>query len=90
MIMHPQVQIKLQAELDTVVGRSRLPDFSDKESLPYVNAVCKELIRWQPILPFAIPHRVVAEDEYKGMRIPARSILFPNVWSVTPHALALL
>ena len=65
MILHPDIQSKIQAELDAVVGRSRLPDFSDRENLPYVNAVYKELLRWYPILPLGIPHRAVREDEGK-------------------------
>jgi len=80
MITHPEVQTKIQAELDAVVGRSRLPDFSDQENLPYINAVYKELIRWYPILPLGIPHRAIMEDEYKGSRIPNESIIIPNVW----------
>ena len=85
MIVHPEVQGKIQAEVDAVIGRSRLPDFSDKENLPYVKAVCKELIRWHPILPLAIPHRAIEEDEYKGMRIPEGSIMLPNAWLVTSN-----
>ena len=83
MILHPEIQAKIQAELDSVVGRSRLPDFSDRENLPYVNAVYKELIRWHPLVPLGVPHRAIMEDEYKGMRIPEGSIMIPNVWFVT-------
>lgn len=47
MAMHPEVAKKAQAEIDAVVGKGRLPDFSDKPSLPYVNAVMKECLRWK-------------------------------------------
>jgi cytochrome P450 len=80
---HPEVQEKLQEEIDAVVGRSRLPDLSDRQSLPYTNAVYKEVLRWHPIFPIGIPHRVMTEDEYKGMRIPSGSTVIPNVWFVT-------
>jgi len=82
MTIHPEVQVKLQAELDNVIGRSRLPDFSDKENLPYANAVYKELIRWHPIAPLATPHQSTAEDEYKGMRIPKGSVMIGNIWAM--------
>lgn len=36
---------KAQEELDRIVGRERLPDFSDRESLPYVNALVEEVYR---------------------------------------------
>lgn len=36
---------KAQEELDRVVGRERFPDFSDRESLPYINALVEEVYR---------------------------------------------
>lgn len=44
-VTHPEVQVKAQEELDRVVGQARLPDFSDRISLPYVNAIVKEVLR---------------------------------------------
>ena len=51
MAKHPNVQAKAQAELDAVVGQDRLPECTDRGSLPYVNAVISELMRWQPVVP---------------------------------------
>ena len=51
MALHPDVQQQAQEELDRVVGRARLPSFRDRESLPSVNAIIKEVIRWEAILP---------------------------------------
>lgn len=45
MMLNPESQRQAQAELDQVVGRDRLPDFSDKESLPYICAIYKEVLR---------------------------------------------
>lgn len=50
MCLYPEVQRKAQAELDQVLG-GRLPEFSDRASLPYINAVVKESNRWQLVLP---------------------------------------
>lgn len=80
MIECPKAQAKAHEELDRVIGRERLPDLDDKESLPYINAICKEMLRVHPILPLGIPHVAVAEDEYKGTRIPKNTIVVPNVW----------
>jgi hypothetical protein len=49
--MYPEVQRKAQAEIDQIVGNSRLPDFSDEAALPYVQAVLKEALRWHPVTP---------------------------------------
>lgn len=43
MVLYPNVMRKAQAEIDAVVGRSRLPNFSDRASLPYVGAIVKEV-----------------------------------------------
>lgn len=51
MAMFPEVQKRAQAELDAVIGDERLPDFNDFDSLPYIDAVVKETLRWQPVLP---------------------------------------
>lgn len=51
MTLYPDVQRKAQAEVDQIVGNSRLPLFSDESALPYVQAVLKEVLRWHPVAP---------------------------------------
>jgi cytochrome P450 len=45
MTMNPHVMRKAQEELDRVVGQDRLPSVADRESLVYVDAICKEVLR---------------------------------------------
>lgn len=45
MLLYPDIQRKAQAEVDRVVGKDRLPDFSDEPALPYVTALVKEVLR---------------------------------------------
>lgn len=45
MLKFPEVQRRAQEEIDSVVGRDRLPEFSDVERLPYLSAVMKEVLR---------------------------------------------
>ena len=59
MALYPEVQKKAQAEIDAVVGTSRLPDFHDRPSLPYINAVLKELSRWNLVGPLGRFFQVV-------------------------------
>ena len=82
MTQYPEVQRKAQLELDTVVGRDRLPEFSDLDSLPYIRAIVKELLRWHVVVPIGLPHRVVADDEYNGYFIPGGATILVNVWHV--------
>ena len=49
--LFPEVQRRAQAELGVVIGRDRLPTFDDRPRLPYVEALCKELLRWQIMIP---------------------------------------
>jgi cytochrome P450 len=51
MILYPEVQEKARQEIDSVIGRGRLPDFNDRGSLPYIEACVKEVLRWNPVAP---------------------------------------
>ena len=82
MILNPEVQSKAQEELDKVVGPNRLPEFSDEPELPYIRAICKESLRWQPAVPLGVPHVSIRDDEYRGMFIPKGSTILINQWSV--------
>ncbi|KAF7299260.1 O-methylsterigmatocystin oxidoreductase [Mycena indigotica] len=52
MATNPDIQRKAQVEIDNVVGSHRLPDFSDREELPYIEAVYREVLRWRPVSSF--------------------------------------
>ena len=54
MTLYPEVQRKAQDEIDSVVGNSRLPDYSDQDTLPYIQAVLKEVLRWHPVTPLSM------------------------------------
>ena len=45
MVLHPEVLEKAQDEMDTVVGTERLPEWDDRESLPYLECILKEILR---------------------------------------------
>ena len=51
MTCFPDVQKKAQAEIDAVVGPDRLPSFADRDSLPYTDALVKEVFRWNAVIP---------------------------------------
>ncbi|KAK1227299.1 hypothetical protein PQX77_009716 [Marasmius sp. AFHP31] len=50
MVLNPEVQARAQAEIDEAFGLSGLPDFHDRDRLPFVNAVIAETLRWNPVL----------------------------------------
>lgn len=80
MALYPEVQDKLQAEIDTAVGREHLPHPSPLGRLPYLSAVMKEVLRFAPVGNLALPHKVIHDDEYNGYRIPKDTTVLANVW----------
>ncbi|OJK03520.1 hypothetical protein ASPACDRAFT_49667 [Aspergillus aculeatus ATCC 16872] len=81
MTLYPHVQRKAQDEIDVVIGENRLPTFNDRSDLPYINALVKEVLRWHPVTPMALPHINVEGDVFHGYFIPKESIILPNVWA---------
>lgn len=72
MAKYPEVQKKAQAEIEQVVGTTRLPEFEDRPSLPYIEAMYRdrEVMRWSQSLPLSSPHALTEDDHYKGYFIP--------------------
>lgn len=76
MLHFPQVMKTAQAELDAAVGPDRMPDFDDRDNLPYVQAVVNETLRWRPVAVLGgTPHAVTADDEYNGMCV----VMHPDI-----------
>ena len=97
LLNYPDVLKKAQEEIDKVIGFGNLPTFEDRSSLPYINAIAKESLRWRDTGPLgtainfiliptssdailALPHLSTAEDDYKGYRIPKKSVVMGNAW----------
>jgi len=80
--LHPEVVRLAQQELDEVVGGERLPDFSDRPQLPYISAIVKEVLRWRPPTPLGSAHRLMEDDVYKGLFIPAGATVADNTWAM--------
>ncbi|KAL5520731.1 hypothetical protein ACEPAF_2734 [Sanghuangporus sanghuang] len=82
MVLYPDVQKRAQEELDRVVGKNNLPSLDDLPNLPYVEAICKECLRWQAVGPFGVAHMATEEDEYNGYYIPAGVTVLSNIWAM--------
>ncbi|QRW16686.1 cytochrome P450 family protein [Rhizoctonia solani] len=75
MVLYPDVQKRAQAEIDSMLGHSRLPKVEDRPRLKYVDRVVQETLRWGPVTPI--------DDIYKSYRIPKGAIVMGNVWAMT-------
>ncbi|XP_034041084.1 cytochrome P450 1B1 [Thalassophryne amazonica] len=81
-IKFPEIQLRLQQEVDKVVGRSRLPCINDQVQLPYVMAFFYEVMRFTSFLPLTIPHSTTMDTSIMGYTIPKNTVIFINQWSI--------
>jgi len=78
----PEIQEKVQQELDTVIGRERVPQYSDRLLLPYTEATLLEVQRYATIIPFSVPHKTMRATTLLGFTIPKNTVVLQNLWSV--------
>ncbi|XP_024050560.1 cytochrome P450 1B1 [Terrapene carolina triunguis] len=82
LIRYPKVQVKMQEEVDRIVGRDRLPCAEDQPHLPYVMAFLYESMRFSSFVPVTIPHATTVDTSIMGYFIPKDTVIFINQWSV--------
>ncbi|XP_014648828.1 PREDICTED: cytochrome P450 2D14-like [Ceratotherium simum simum] len=82
MILHPDVQCRVQQEIDEVIGQARRPEMGDQTHMPFTMAVVHEVQRFGDIIPLGLPHMTSRDIEVQGFRIPKGTGLFTNLSSV--------
>ncbi|XP_078583131.1 cytochrome P450 1A1-like [Branchiostoma floridae x Branchiostoma japonicum] len=82
MLVFPDVQARVQREIDGVVGRERAPTLADESSLPYTVAVIQEIVRHTGVVPMSIPHLTTKDTQLHGYTLPKDTIVFANLFSV--------
>ena len=83
LLTHPKVAMKIQNEVDDVVGSSRMPRFSDREAMPYTMATVFEILRYTSCAaPLSIPHKAFDDKNFEGYFIERNSIILPNHWFI--------
>lgn len=45
MMHNPEVAKKAQAEIDNVMGKDQLPTIRDRQDLPFIDCILKEVLR---------------------------------------------
>uniref|UniRef100_A0A914VMJ3 Uncharacterized protein n=1 Tax=Plectus sambesii TaxID=2011161 RepID=A0A914VMJ3_9BILA len=82
LITHPEIQARLQKEIDDVIGPNRQPKMADKTNMPYTSAVLMELQRKANILPFNVMHKTLADTEIANLPIPANTTVLAQISTV--------
>ncbi|KAK6193569.1 hypothetical protein LQW54_012317 [Pestalotiopsis sp. IQ-011] len=71
---YPEPFRKARAEIDQVCGvdaEARLPRLEDMDSLRYICAMAKEILRWRPIFILTPDHTLSQDLEFEGFFFPA-------------------
>ncbi|KAG2110336.1 cytochrome P450 [Suillus discolor] len=83
MVLYPDVQARARAEIDQVAKHDKMPCLDDKVSLPYLDAILREVLRWHPVVPLGIPHATLSDDVYDGYFIPKGAVVIVNQWALS-------
>ncbi|XP_052535840.1 cytochrome P450 2W1 isoform X1 [Tympanuchus pallidicinctus] len=81
MMKYPEIQKKVRAEIERVLGPGCLPTFEDRKSMPFTNAVIHEVQRFVTLLPH-VPRCTSADTHFKGYFIPKGTTVIPLLSSV--------
>ncbi|XP_072037477.1 cytochrome P450 2J4-like [Amphiura filiformis] len=82
LVLFPEIQHRIHQEIDSVVGRNRLPRLADKTELALTSATLLEVQRIASILPLGIAHFCGEETTIGPYTIPKGSIVLPNLWAI--------
>lgn len=82
-ILHDtELETRLHAEIDDVIGRKREPSLSDRASMPFMEATILECLRIAHVAPLAIPHSVNHDVMFHDYLIQKDTTVVVNLHSV--------
>ncbi|KAM5163933.1 cytochrome P450 2K4-like [Mantella aurantiaca] len=81
MMKYPEIQKKVQEEIDNVIGSSR-PQSSHRKEMPYTDAVIHEIQRFGNIVPNNLPHETTTDVTFWGYTIPKGTYIIPSLTTV--------
>ncbi|XP_078586161.1 cytochrome P450 2U1-like isoform X2 [Branchiostoma floridae x Branchiostoma japonicum] len=82
MVLCPEEQQKVQAELDSILGTDHdVPTLAHRSQLPYTEATIMEIQRIRAIGPLGGPHAPNEDTTFRGYNIPSGTQVLPNLWS---------
>uniref|UniRef100_A0A3Q1BNZ6 Steroid 21-hydroxylase n=1 Tax=Amphiprion ocellaris TaxID=80972 RepID=A0A3Q1BNZ6_AMPOC len=82
LLHHPEVQERVQKELDEQVGGERAVSVSDRGQLPYLDCVINEGMRIRPVSPVLIPHTAMKDSSIGGHAVHRGTRVLVNMWSI--------
>ncbi|XP_069334107.1 cytochrome P450 2J2-like [Eulemur rufifrons] len=77
--LYPEIQEKVHAEIDRVLGQGQQPSLAARESMPYTNAVIHEVQRMGNIIPLNVPREVTVDTTLAGYHLPKGTMIVTNL-----------
>uniref|UniRef100_A0A8C5UA33 Cytochrome P450 2J2-like n=1 Tax=Malurus cyaneus samueli TaxID=2593467 RepID=A0A8C5UA33_9PASS len=82
MVQYPEIQEKVQREIDAVLEPSDLISYEDRKKLPYTNAVIHEALRYSNVTSVGVPRQCLRSTTLLGFHIKKGTLVLPNLHSV--------
>ncbi|KAM7507017.1 hypothetical protein LguiA_017470 [Lonicera macranthoides] len=82
LLRNPETMVKAKAELQEVIGKGKILQEVDVNSLPYLGYIIKETLRMHPPVPFLIPRKVETDVEACGCIVPKGAQVLVNAWAI--------
>nr|UEN71137.1 cytochrome P450 4AV17 [Meteorus pulchricornis] len=76
---HPEKMDRVQNEIESVIGKERLPQWDDRKKLPFTEAVIRETLRIEPLTPWSVAHKCVETTTLQNYTISAGTIIITNL-----------
>ncbi|XP_049992351.1 cytochrome P450 2J6-like isoform X12 [Alexandromys fortis] len=81
MALYPEIQAKVQSEIDRVIGQEKQPSLNDRDAMPYTNAVVHEVQRMANVVPLNVAREVTVDTTLAGFHLPKENELASeNSW----------
>ncbi|KFU84236.1 Cytochrome P450 2J2, partial [Chaetura pelagica] len=78
MVLYPDIQEKVQKELDAVLGCSHFICYEERRKLPYTNSVIHEIQRYSNIILISLPRQSLRDTELLGFPVPKNTMILAN------------
>ncbi|KAI6174527.1 (pine wood nematode) hypothetical protein [Aphelenchoides bicaudatus] len=82
LVLNPDKQAKIHAELDREIGSDRLILVADRPKLVYLNAAINEVQRCANLAVFNAPHALAKDVTVNGYHLKKRTVIFPQISAI--------
>ena len=82
MVAYPDIQSKVQEEINRIVGPHDLPKLIHRADLGYTEAVLRESMRLASVIPTGLPHKTLCDTSVGGYDVPRNTMVVINHWAL--------